>query len=216
MDSCQSEFCFLTFYRFFCMIKSRLIFMRQRFRRLWFNWMYLGKKPPWDSGVSPPELLDFLKHNPAGRALDLGCGTGTNLLTLAQAGWQVTGIDFSAVAVRRAKKKLAMAGAAGEVRQGDVTRLEDVRGHYQLVLDIGCYHGVVQAGRSAYRRNLTEVLTSGGTFLLYAHLLPPENEASIGITEDDLKAFGAVLTLEDRQDSLDQWGRTATWLRYRV
>ncbi|OLT53698.1 hypothetical protein BJF89_02455 [Corynebacterium sp. CNJ-954] len=37
-----------------------------------------------------------------GRALDVGCGEGADALWLASRGWDVTGVDLSAVAVRRA------------------------------------------------------------------------------------------------------------------
>ena len=52
-------------------------------RRLNFTFWYYFH-PPWDSGISPPELLEFIEQHPAGRAIDLGCGTGTNVVTLAQ------------------------------------------------------------------------------------------------------------------------------------
>jgi len=63
-------------------------------RRINFNLWYF-RRPPWDRGISPPELFDFISKHPAGRAIDLGCGTATNVITLAQNGWQVTGIDFA-------------------------------------------------------------------------------------------------------------------------
>jgi len=40
---------------------------------------------------------------PPGRALDLACGEGRNSLWLAQRGWQVTGVDFSAEAIGKAR-----------------------------------------------------------------------------------------------------------------
>ncbi|GIF34508.1 class I SAM-dependent methyltransferase [Actinoplanes utahensis] len=39
-------------------------------------------------------------HGPA--VLDLGCGAGERALTLARRGFQVTGMDLSAVAIARA------------------------------------------------------------------------------------------------------------------
>jgi SAM-dependent methyltransferase len=180
-----------------------------------FTWLYLGR-PPWDTGVSPPELLEFIQQHPPGRAMDLGCGTGTNLLTLASAGWQVSGVDFALQAVAAARRKLAAAGFHGDVRAGDVTHLEVVRGVYNLVLDIGCYHSLPEPGRAAYRGNLLSILARGGTFLLYAHFVDPVTKAPSGIYEADLLAFQAVLDLEDRQDSLDNRGRAAVWARYRA
>ncbi|MDK1118669.1 MAG: methyltransferase domain-containing protein [Anaerolineae bacterium] len=77
------------------------------FRNLFFKLIYYFK-PPWDTGISPPELFDFIKNNPAGAAIDLGCGTGTNLIRLAQAGWDVTGVDFVARAIKGRYEKLIM------------------------------------------------------------------------------------------------------------
>ena len=51
-------------------------------RRLSFLLWYF-RDPPWDTNISPPELLDFINRHPPGRVLDLGCGTGTNVITLA-------------------------------------------------------------------------------------------------------------------------------------
>ncbi len=80
------------------------------FRKQSYNWMYRGK-PPWDTGQSPPELLAFIQHHPPGRALDIGCGTGTNVITLAQSGWQVWGIDFAPRAIAKARQKVTRIGA---------------------------------------------------------------------------------------------------------
>jgi methylase of polypeptide subunit release factors len=64
------------------------------FRKLFFNLWYF-RDPPWDTGISPPELIDFINSNPPGKALDIGCGTGTNAIRLAKEGWRVTGVDFA-------------------------------------------------------------------------------------------------------------------------
>src|SRR3972149_2064567 len=100
-------------------------------KHLSFTVWYFGR-PPWDSGISPPELLEFIRSHPAGRAIDLGCGTGTNVLTLARAGWQVTGVDFVLRAIRIAKQKIKQAGVTADLRVGNVTKLHGINGPFDL------------------------------------------------------------------------------------
>jgi cyclopropane fatty-acyl-phospholipid synthase-like methyltransferase len=189
-----------------------------RLRRwLRFNLFYLGR-PPWDTGVSPPELNAFLQQAQPGRALDVGCGTGTNLVTMAEAGWQVVGIDFAWLSVLRARIKLQQEGLSGGVIHGDITRNPGVDPPFDLILDIGCYHGLTEDGRQDYRAHLREWLVPGGTFLMYAHR-QRSPEGSHGITEGDMRAFQSFL---DRvwQDDSDEarpdsgGGFPATWVQF--
>lgn len=182
--------------------------MRRFGRWFFFNIWYLFGKPPWDTGISPPELVAFIQLHSTGRALDLGCGTGRNVLALAQAGWQVTGVDFAVRAVAAAKRRIRAAHARADIRLGDVTRLEHVRDPFDLILDIGCYHGLPDASRAAYRENLRRLLAPGGTFLLYAHL----RDVGIGIDEQEIERLSSILSLSHRQDSYDPSGPRSTWL----
>ena len=52
---------------------------------------YLGN-PPWGTGVSPPEPIHFIEQHPPGNSLVLGCGTGTDLHRIFNAGWQADGL----------------------------------------------------------------------------------------------------------------------------
>lgn len=139
-------------------------------RWLLFNWRYLFGRPPWDSGVSPPELLAFIEGNPPGRAIDLGCGTGTNVLTLAHAGWEVSGVDFSPLAIRRARRKLARSGYKAELRVLDVTDLSGIEPAFDLAFDIGCFHSLSPGERSGYIDEITRLVGTGGTYMLYSFL----------------------------------------------
>jgi 2-polyprenyl-3-methyl-5-hydroxy-6-metoxy-1,4-benzoquinol methylase len=155
--------------------------------------------PPWESGVSPPELMEFIEINPPSRAIDLGCGTGTNVITLAQHGWQVTGIDFVSKAIRTARRKAKEAGVSAELRVGDVTKLENLGGGYDLVLDMGCYHGLSSHQRLDYQQNLTHIINPGGTYMLYAFL--KEDELSRhGVSDADIRQFSQFLHLQSREN----------------
>ncbi len=176
---------------------------------LTFNLWYF-RRPPWDTGISPPELLEFMASHPAGRALDLGCGTGTNVLCLARSGWQVTGVDFAPRAIRAARRKAEAAHLQVDLRLGSVTNLHELRGFYDLALDIGCYHGLGARDREAYRRNAARLLARGGNLLVYARI--KDEKGPNGIDEGDLAAFFPPFRLARRQDSLDRRGRPATWI----
>jgi ubiquinone/menaquinone biosynthesis C-methylase UbiE len=160
-------------------------------RRLRFAWMYL-RRPSWDSGITPPELHEFIAAHPPGRAIDLGCGTGTNVLTLAQNGWQVTGVDFISKAIKTAKRKLALSKVEGtklasvdaDLRVGDVTKLRGIAGPFDLALDIGCFHGV--ENKPAYLTELDRLLAPGGYWLLYGFFKPASQLPGPGLAAPDL------------------------------
>jgi SAM-dependent methyltransferase len=180
--------------------------------RLLFNLWYLTK-PPWDTGITPPELVAFIERHPAGRALDLGCGTGTNVIALARHGWQAVGIDFAWPAIRAARIKARRAGVKVNFLVGDVAR-PPAGNHFDLVLDIGCYHSLPQERRRIYVKNLEGLLSPGGTWLLYS-FLKDEDGGEPGIHEREIGGFSIRFKLASRQDSRDPNGRRSVWLEYR-
>src|SRR5262245_46034173 len=71
---------------------------------------------PWDSDEPDENLVEFVRSRPLApcRALDIGCGTGTHSLWLAEQGFDVLGVDVSALAIERAQEKAA--GKSGRCR----------------------------------------------------------------------------------------------------
>jgi cyclopropane fatty-acyl-phospholipid synthase-like methyltransferase len=139
---------------------------------VFFRAAYLVGFKPWDSGVPPPELVSVVEGPDRlmpGKALDLGCGTGTNSIYLAQHGWDTRGVDFVPRAVAMAKRKAAAAHASPQILVGDVTRLKElgIGGEYGLVLDLGCFHSIPDARRDAYVEGVTMAARTGATFLLF-------------------------------------------------
>ena len=184
------------------------------FRKLFFTIWYF-KEPPWDTNQTPPEVYDFIINNPPGRALDLGCGTGTNIITLVKNGWVGTGIDFVPKAIRAARRKAAQAGVNPDFRVGDVARLDGVQGLFDLILDIGCYQSLDPMGMGAYRDNLKRLLSPGGGYMIYLFFQSEDGLSSTGATEADLAPFLDFLKLERRQDGTERGIRKSSWLTFR-
>jgi SAM-dependent methyltransferase len=182
-------------------------------RRLLFNFWYF-REPPWDTGISPVELMEFIQSHPPGRALDLGCGTGTNVITLAQHGWQVTGVDFAWRAIRIARQKAQRAKLKVDLLIEDVTRVRDVDGRFDLVLDMGCYHSLPLESREAYLENLGRLLAPEGSYLMYGFFKNPR-ESGPGLTEADLQMLNDRFMLLARKDGSERGLRPSAWFTYR-
>jgi len=181
-------------------------------RRLFFNVGYLGT-PPWESGISPPELLEFIQTNPPGRALDIGCGTGTNAITLARAGWQVEGIDFARLAIRIARRKAAKAGVKVKFSIDDATQLLHVSGPYSLVLDIGCFHTI--DNKHKYLDQLTRIIDTKGYWLVYGFFKQDHRLSGPGLIEADLESISKQsFILISRRNGFDRKGQPSVWLTY--
>jgi SAM-dependent methyltransferase len=155
--------------------------------------------------VTPPELERFVSSHPPGRALDLGCGTGTNVVYLARHGWTAVGVDFVGRAIAKARRRARDAGVSCTFVVGDVTRLE-VAGPFDLALDIGCLHSITVAGRAGYAAGLARVVRSGGTYLLYA--FAPGGPA-VGLTADDVRQ--TLAHSFDVVDVEEGTGRPSAW-----
>jgi len=183
------------------------------FRRLSFSLWYL-RKPPWDSNIVPPEVHDFIARHPPGKALDLGCGTGTNAVELAKHKWQVTAVDFAPNAISSAKRKAKAACVEVDFHVGDVTKLDGVEGPFDLILDIGCYHNLPPRGMKAYRANVNVLLRSQGKLLLYAFFRDDPEGSGPGVVEADLEAFSPPLTLVSRTDGQERGSRPSVWMTY--
>ena len=140
-----------------------------------WNLFYLFGRPRWDTGITPPELVELVEGGQItpGRALDIGCGTGTNAIYLAHHGFDVVGTDVAWLAIRKARRKARDAGVSATFRVGEAVKLgtpagPPLGGLFDLAVDIGCFHTIQPRHRSAYGSMLRRVLREGGYYLLYA------------------------------------------------
>jgi len=156
--------------------------------RLRFWWRYFRHNAPWDTGIAPPEIVALADRLGAGRALDLGCGTGASSIYLAQHGWQVTGIDFIPAAIQRAQHKAQAAHLSIDFRVGDVSHLDALHlsGLFDLAVDVGCLHTITPMQQQAYAASLAKLLRPGAIYALYAFAPCDLNGRRVGLTPDDV------------------------------
>ena len=144
-----------------------------KFAQWFYNFMYRFTTPDWDTGVTPPEVIaTAATFKQPSRALDLGCGTGTNSIYLAQNGWQVTGIDFSPKALELARRKAQRANVQVDFHLGDVTSLDFISEPFDLILDLGCLHSLDRDSRKRYANQLRRLTHPGSKYLLYGFKQP--------------------------------------------
>ena len=182
---------------------------------LFWELLYLFKKTPWDTGITPPEIVAMIESGkvPIGRALDLGCGTGTNAITLARQGFEVIGIDVSRRALALARRKVRAAQLADRVRLecGDVTLLRRwvPDDSLDFAFDIGCFHNLNAEARRRYVSALTAVLKPGAVYMLYA--FEPQADRR-GVALDEIAAlFDPAYRLDTLRRGSDRRERGSAW-----
>ena len=153
------------------------------------------KREVWDRKYAETELLWSAEPNrslvseissvlPAGRALDLACGEGRNALWLAALGWRVTGVDFSQVAIEKARGRAVREHRDAEFVCADLLVYEPERDAFDLVLVL--YLQLPAGERRRVLSKAVAALASGGTFLVVGHDLLNLTEGVGGPSDPDL------------------------------
>ncbi len=152
---------------------------------------YASGETPWDSGIPSRELLRVIeKHGIApGRALELGCGTGTNAVALARKGFEVTAVDCAPRALQAARDKAANSGVDIDWIEADVQDFGEGLEPFDFVFDRGCYHCCRSVDLSGYLQTLKNVTHSGSRVLILAGNADEQTEhGPPRVTEDDIRS----------------------------
>ena len=97
---------------------------------------------PWDTHRHDKHLEQIVAEysiEPCA-ALELGCGTGTNAIWLAERGFRVTALDVSSVAIEMAGEKASRDGAVVEFLTADILADEIPGAPFAFAFDRGCFH----------------------------------------------------------------------------
>lgn len=131
--------------------------------------LYQGGFKPWDTGRPDSHLISVVREKGIrkGCALEVGCGTGTNAIWLAQAGFAVTAIDVSPTALAQARAK---AGAeACDFVLGDFMEMPAPAAPFDFAFDLGCFHVFAEPEqRTRFAAQIAKFLTSDGLWLCVA------------------------------------------------
>lgn len=161
------------------MVDSDLNAATSATRKRWES-RYGEGNTPWDTQITPPEVVDFWedeRHSRDAVALDLGCGTGTNVRYLAALGLAVVGVELAGAPLHTALSRYR--GLAPNLRNrirlvcSDVCRLPFVALNAAYVLDIGCLHTLPIPLRPLYVRSVFDNLAPGGYYHLFAFDIDP-------------------------------------------
>lgn len=158
-----------------------------RSRQPIFGLMYRLGFAPWDGHPLGEGLAKVVGELPAGRALEVGCGTGDNCIYLAKHGWTVIGVDYVDSALVKARAKASVAKVEATFVRGDVTKLDsaDVGDNFDLIVDYGCLHSLKGSDLEAYARAVTAVAAPTAQLTIMA-FAPGALLGVPGVTSDEV------------------------------
>lgn len=173
----------------------------------------------WSAG--PNQFVEQVCSGlPPGRVIDLAAGEGRNALWLASLGWHATAVDFSAVALDKARQIAERHGVALTTEVADLTTYEPVPGGYDLV--IVAYLQLPADQLDPILTRAAAAVAAGGTFLLINHDLSnlegghggPQHPAVLTTPEQVVAAVGGTVVIEraevvERHVSTPEGERTA-------
>ena len=140
----------------------------------YWNSRYLKDNTPWDFGGVPADLKTFLKKNGKGaKVLIPGCGSGYEIKAFAEAGYDVTAIDFAPFAVERAKRMVGPALAA-QVLVGDFFQHDFPSASFDVVYERSFICSIPPELRQAYRDRMAQLLKYRGLLVGYYYYNKPQ------------------------------------------
>jgi len=174
-----------------------------------WNKNYQDGDLPWDTGRPSSELQRVVREKgiqPC-RVLELGCGTGTNSVWLAQQGFEITGVDVAPLAVEQAEQRARGAGVEVRFVVADVFELPDLGEPFAFFFDRGCYHAVRRSAPQKYAPAVARQLAAGARGLILAgNAREPHDPGPPVVAEEEIRSeLGTAFQILDlREFRFDQ------------
>jgi len=162
------------------------------------------KREDWDARYASVENLWAVRPNrflvaeagelPPGRALDLACGEGQNAIWLASLGWDVVGVDYSEVAIAKARARAERDGVGAEFVCADLVGYAPEPQAFDLVLVL--YLHIPADQRRGVLERAAAAVAPGGTFVFVGHDLTNMTDGVGGPTDPQILCTPAEIAAE--------------------
>lgn len=181
---------------------------------------YAAGDAPWDTGRVDRCLERIVSRFGIApcSALEVGCGTGTNAIWLAELGFRVTAVDVSPLAVSAAKRKVAECGADISIRLGDILADTVPGGPFGFAFDRGCFHSHgTPEERGAFAEAIAKLLQEEGLWfsLIGSTDGPPREVGPPRLSASEVataaEPFFEILALESSVFDSDQPSPARAW-----
>jgi len=161
-----------------------------------WNHRYDTDDLPWDTAHPDTYLVRLVSDWPgfSGNVLEVGCGTGTNAIWLAEQGFRVTGLDISSSAIATARERAREKGVDCRFLVDDFLSCPLAAAPFQLVFDRGCFHSTLESQeREGFVRRVASCLGAGG---LWFSLIGNSDQAAEGKGPPRLSAAEIATSVE--------------------
>ena len=123
--------------------------------------------PPWDIGRPQPEFVRLADAGElAGQVLDVGCGTGEQVMLAATHGAEAMGVDIAELAIRRARDKAEERGIHATFQVADAMHLDRLGRKFDVITDSGLFHVFSDDERPPFVSSLRSALRPGGIYYM--------------------------------------------------
>lgn len=188
--------------------------------RDWDNDYKTNPALPWDIGTPAPELIAVAPtlELPTKKVLEIGCGTGTNAIWMAQQGYDVTATEVAPTALELAKKKADAAQVSVDFKLSDICEeLAVAKESAGFVFDRGVFHTMPEEKRLTFAENVARSLMKGGYWFCLAGSAdekvitegPPKLSATTIITS--IEPFFELYKLERTSFTIPTIGEHLAW-----
>ena len=169
----------------------------------------------WENTYKSNKMTDLPWYNPnleidlqnaleklglkSGTFLDLGTGPATQAKKLQEIGFEVTGVDISTEAIRRAKQTYKDI----EFIQDDILRTKLTKS-FDFILDRGCFHIIDPGDRANYVKNVFNLLNDSGLLFLkcFSDKMPDTGLGPFRLSQQMIKDnFEPYFLIEEIKDT---------------